>query len=115
MKKFTYQLPDLPPNVIPYKPKPKDAFIKVVVDSDGVDIVGDSKGLLYLAQHLIVMGLKDGDPGLHTHLDSSLGSLTRNSRRLSIYNINYCSYGIPRKNGGEGVIRCRKKIMSKTK
>ena len=58
--------------------KARETKIGVLIDDHGnVDIIGNSKGLLYLARHIAIMGLMNRDDGFHIHLTVGEGQLDR--------------------------------------
>ncbi|GEM_PF-5761813 len=94
-KEFRYVLPALAPCEFPEIPRPNGAELAVTVTQAGeVRITGNSSGLLYLARHLVAMGLHQGSSGLHVHLDPELGNLDSGSSSVIVSNRDF---GIPDK------------------
>ncbi len=58
-----------------------------------MDIIGNSKGLLYLATYLVIMGLsKKRMTGLHIHLSPLVNEVDPDSPEISIYNLDFDPY-----------------------
>ena len=87
---FHYRLPVLRGNEFPNIPRSPGASLRIEVNDDGgVDIRGNSRGLLCLAQYVAAMGLHTSNTGLHVHLDSEEKSLDPGSRGLAIHNTDF--------------------------
>jgi hypothetical protein len=89
-KTFKYVLPRLRSGEFPRLDKLKSDRIRVSIDaSEGVLISGNKQGLLYLAKHLIAMGLIKDKTGLHVHLNPETDSLDEGSVEVTIDNIDF--------------------------
>jgi hypothetical protein len=91
---FRYVVPDVPECEFPKIRKEEGTVIRCKVCPDGeVQVVGNSKGLLYLARHFAAMGLLEKRNGLHLHLDPETGELEAGSAVLTICNLDFGSSG----------------------
>jgi hypothetical protein len=64
-------------NICPRKKMDEETKVGVIVDESGnVNIIGNKKGLLYLAKNIAIMGLIDRHDGYHIHLTVGSEGLT---------------------------------------
>ena len=86
-KEFQYRLPQLGPNEFPVIQKPEEATIRVLFgELEGLEIIGNSAGLLHLARFLVAMGLHRAVPGFHVHMEPG-DELDEGSLEVEIRNI----------------------------
>jgi hypothetical protein len=86
---FKYVVPRVKPFEFPDIPKPEGAKLTCTVRDNEVHIIGNGDGLLFLARHLVAMGLIDGVTGLHIHLDPEIGNLDTGSNVVTIGNLDF--------------------------
>ena len=69
-KEFRYVLPKLKEHEFDRIDKGQKARVVTYIDErDGVSVIGNSEGLLYLAKHFAAMALHKNQTGLHIHLE----------------------------------------------
>ena len=88
--KFVYEVPSVAESEFPVIDMPEGAQIASMVPEPGeVTIVGNSKGLAYLARHLIAMSLLSKKDGFHVHLDPEVGQVASDSCFVTIRNVDF--------------------------
>jgi hypothetical protein len=89
-KDFRYVVPTVREHEFPEVIKQEGAVISCRICPDNeVEIIGNSKGLIYLTEYLAAMALLDKHNGLHVHLDPEIEQLDAGSATISIYNLNF--------------------------